>query len=271
MQNFLITIFLVIMPLSLNAHDFWIEPSKFIVSTEEQVPLTLREGKNFSGNSIIYISDWFQDFSIEDSSGHYAIKSQEGDDPAGTISFKQPGIAIAGYHGNPDFTVHTAPEFDELLKKEHLDDIAPMRKQYEESDKDATEYFTRCSKTILQAMSNTAVADDDDDYQRVTQALGHPIEITPSDNPMDIYAGGRLNLTVRFRGQPLANRTVVAYGKSSPETRLTAVTNDQGGASLELPRRDTWFIKTTHMIRLTDDPKADWHSYWASMLFSNQK
>ena len=41
----------------------------------------------------------------------------------------------------------------------------------------------------------------------------------------------------------------------------------RGGAALRLSASGIWLIKAVHMVRLENHPKADWESYWASLLF----
>ena len=46
-----------------RAHDFWIEPSQFVVRPQQAVSLYLREGDKLVGNSLPYVTDWFREFS----------------------------------------------------------------------------------------------------------------------------------------------------------------------------------------------------------------
>jgi len=61
---------------TVRAHDFWIEPSQFVVKPGDAVSLHLREGQELLGNSLPYVTDWFQDFSRSDAKGRTPVVSK---------------------------------------------------------------------------------------------------------------------------------------------------------------------------------------------------
>ena len=77
----------------------------------------------------------------------------------------------------------------------------------------------------------------------------------------------RLDLRLLYRGKPLAGALVIAFRKAAPEDKVQVRSDARGGAALRLSASGIWLIKAVHMVRLENHPKADWESYWASLLF----
>jgi hypothetical protein len=68
-------------------------------------------------------------------------------------------------------------------------------------------------------------------------------------------------------GRPLSGVRVRALTADWPDQPVDGRTDANGRVLLMLPRTGAWLIKAVHMIRLENDSKADWESFWASLLF----
>ena len=130
-----------------RAHDFWVEPSEFIVKPGDSVTLQLREGQQLVGNSLPYVTDWFKDFSRSDAQGREPVVSEMGDEPAATLSIRAVGTTLLGYRSTPDFVTLTPEEFAEYLRKEGMEYVLALRSRLGKADKEARENFVRCAKT----------------------------------------------------------------------------------------------------------------------------
>jgi uncharacterized GH25 family protein len=100
--------------------------------------------------------------------------------------------------------------------------------------------------------------------------FGHPAEIVPLQNPYDVRAGGKLRVRALVDGKPVANQTVLVGGVGADGSRIaeTAVRTDaEGVATVSLTRTGAWYVKFIHMTRVTDDPKLDYRSKWATLTF----
>jgi len=250
---------LLFAPLISHGHDFWIEPDRLQVSEGEQVNISLREGEDLKGDSLPYITEWFDDFSQSDEAGRRAIESELGNDPAAVI-VAGPSTTLLGYHSRRNFVELTPEKFATYLRDEGMENILRQRKENGEDDQPAREYFVRCAKALL----NSGSPSDD---RLVSRPLGYPLELVPESNPYSIGPGSMLSIRLIFSGQPIEGVRVRAFTRDQPENPIDARTDIDGRVEFNLPRSGVWLIKSVHMVRLENDPKAQWQSFWASLLF----
>ena len=85
-----------------------------------------------------------------------------------------------------------------------------------------------------------------------------------------LSVGSALSVQLLYLKQPISGVLVSAVSKEHPDESIESRTDVDGRARLILSHSGTWLIKAVHMIRLEDDNKADWESYWASLLFHLQ-
>lgn len=245
---------------SVRAHDFWIEPSKFVVNLDDAVSLRLREGQELVGNSLPYVTDWFQDFSRSDAQGRAPVVSEMGDEPAAVIRIRSAGTTLIGYRSTADFVALAPAKFEHYLRSEGMEYIVALRAKLGESAKAARENFVRCAKTYLTTNGRALSAG-------IQQPLGYTLELMPAANLLALSPGDTLNVRLLYLGNPLAGALVTAFRKERPEEKIHVRTDKQGRAGLTLSAPGVWFVKAVHMVRLENHPKADWESYWASVLF----
>jgi len=242
-----------------QAHDFWIEPSRFVVQPRDSVSLYLREGENLVGNSLPYVTDWFREYSRSDARGRAPVTAELGDNPA-VIEIRSSGTTLLGYWSTPNFVALKPAKFESYLRQEGLEHVLAQRAQLGESDTEARENFVRCAKTYLttnrDALSTALKA-----------PLGFTLELMPPDNLHALAPGERLDLRLLYLGKPLAGALVTAFRQAAPEDKVQVRSDAQGRAALRLSASGIWLIKAVHMVRLENHPKADWESYWASLLF----
>jgi len=241
------------------AHDFWIQPSTFQAAPGTRISLTLRQGVGMKGDSLPYLASLIREFSRTDRDGKQEIRSVTGNDPAARITLA-PGTTLIGYQSNRDFVELRPEKFEAYLRQEGLERVIEQRRLLGERSMPATEYFVRCAKLVVHAG-----ADQPDKV--FDRRLGYVLEIIPEASPARLSAGDRLALQLLYRGEPVRDVRVRAFTAGAPEDTVDGRTGDDGRVILALSRPGTWLVKAVHMIRLEDDPKAQWESFWASLHF----
>ena len=108
------------------AHDFWVESDSYNPVVGERVEIRLREGVEFKGDTLPYIPEWFQDFSVVDSDGRSPVVSRMGDDPAAILT-AQEGAILVGYRSNRSYVELDAAKFNSYLVK-HIRDVKTVIK-----------------------------------------------------------------------------------------------------------------------------------------------
>ena len=241
------------------AHDFWIEPSQFVLEEPARFGINLREGENLKGDSVRYIPEWTKDFSRVDLDGRAPIASQMGSDPASIIE-STPGMNLIGYQSNRFFVELEPDKFESYVREENMDYVLAQREERGESDKNATEYFVRCVKSLVQTGEDTS-------GDIFATELGYTLELIPEDNPYTLDAGDTLSVRLHFRGQPIEGLRIRAFTRDLLDEPVDQWTDSEGRVSLTLPKSGEWLVKAVHLVPVEGDPKARWESFWASLTF----
>jgi len=241
------------------AHDFWIEPDQLQITDDQKINVTLREGVGLKGNTLPYITEWFSDFSLTDIEGRHPVTSELGNDPAATF-IPKPGATLIGYQSNRDFVSLKIEKFSKYLQEEGMEYILPQLSARGKTYQEAKEYYVRCAKALLQNGQSI----EDDIYRA---SLGYTLELIPETNPNTFKAGDEFALQLLYKGAPIEGVRVRAFTKDQPTVTLDRRTDSKGRVALSLLNKGLWLIKAVHMVPVKNDPKAEWQSYWASLLF----
>lgn len=242
------------------AHDFWIEPSTFRPARGEEMTLRLRIGDDFAGETYARDGDLLDAFVLAGPAGSQQVGGRNGDEPAGRVKPDADGLCIAGYRSRPMYLEIEGAKFEEYLWKEGLEQVVKTRHARGQNAKPGRELFSRCAKALVVAGTGSTGGFD--------RSLGFRLEIIPEKNPLPLAAGGSLPLRVLFDGRPCPDLLLTAISTNAPTRRIQARTDAEGRASLVLPDRSTWLLKTVHIFPAADTKKADWESLWATFIFS---
>lgn len=244
-----------------EAHEFWIEPTNSNPNVGDKVEFKLRVGERFEGEPVLRKNERIQFFGViaPKAEQPLQIPGEEGADPAGAMLIKHPGLHIIGYHNTPSHIELEPAKFADYLKEDGLEHIIAERAKLGETEKPGREAYERCAKSLM-AVPGAEV-------KGLDRALGFPIEIIPSGNPFNLKSGDAITVRVLFREKPLAGLKVSAIRRGAQEKVTSTQTADDGTAKINIDEPGLWMIYGVHMIRAKDDPKADWHSFWASLTF----
>jgi hypothetical protein len=255
----LVAMTLVLMP-TLQAHDFWIEPSTFHPETGATVAIGLRVGQDFVSDAVRRSSDAIETFVVRQDGRDQAIDGIEGADPAGWLRADARTTAIIVYRSRPSYLEMTATAFEDYLRLEGLERIVRLRAERGLGDEPGRERFSRHAKALLTGRH----ASED-----VTRPFGLTYEIVPDADPT--LRLRPLRGRVLYEGEPLSGALVVAMLQRDPSMRLTARTDESGAFSLPLPCGGVWLVKSVHMVETPWLSSwlsgADSDSFWASLIF----
>jgi len=246
---------------ALQAHDFWIEPARFLFDGPGTVAVTLRVGQDYQGDSVPFIDDWIDRFEIHDGQGVRRVESQIGDDPAAVVEARTPGSTWIAYQSRDDFIELPPDKFRDYLRMEGMEFILPQREQRGLAEKPAREYYVRCVKSLLWWPGGRG-------GDVVSVPLGLTLEIVPLQNPYTLSSGEPLTVRVLHLGRPGMGLLLKAFTREQPEQKQQLRTDAEGRVRLELDRGGTWLVKTVHMVAVDGDTYCDWRSYWASLTFA---
>lgn len=260
----------------LGAHDFWIEPDAFMPEPGTEVSVSLREGVEFKGNTLPYITEWFADFSRVTDAGREQVRSLLGSDPAASITVSE-GSLLLGYQSAGNFVALEAEKFNAYLDEEGIAYLRDVRRARGEDDQPAPENFYRCAKALLQAGETKG--------ELYKQHLGYTLELVPEADPYTLSAGDNLTFKVLLRGKPATGLLVQAFSRADPSQIEKVRVDVDGRATVALTSAGIWFVKAVSIEAIDPDKKDDyffvtsgpgagqarpgalWESFWASFLF----
>lgn len=287
-------IFLLLVAGPASAHQFWIRPGHFRPEAGAAVRARLFVGDGFEGGEPFRRNEkHLRSFQWVQGDERGDVRGLEGRDPAGVFMAPRPGVAFLAYESEPSVVRLSAVDFNHYLDEEGLRAAAAARRDAGENNRPAKESFRRCAKAIIRVRAQNQPAPGERGTPFVVghgfdRALGLDLELVPEVDPT---RPGLRALPVRllWKGEPLAHAQVQAFREPTPErprrstqkeaesretgkpdlkTRaVTAVTDSDGRATLELPESGVWMLSAVHLERAAPDERVDWKSVWTSLTF----
>ena len=255
--TYLLILFLVLPAL---AHEFWLEPQQYIFSRTDEINIRFRVGESFTGENWkgsrekvselkLYYADIVDDLSD-------VLSDDEGDSLQ--FSIHEEGTAVVTFNNINSFIELEAEKFNAYLLEDGLQSVLDYRKQHNETDSVGREFYQRSVKTIVQVGAlKTPV------FKKQTTL---PVDIIPLSHPYQLKNGDSLTIKVLFKNEPLVNAKIRVWHKLLNRAGDTwFISNEKGEFSFPVNTIGEWMVSCVTMIRLTDDPKAQWQSYWGSL------
>jgi uncharacterized GH25 family protein len=242
-----------------SAHEFWIDPVRFMPKPGASVPIVFRIGANLKGDSYPYVRALDRRFTVTDARGERKIKTLDGDDPAAEVKFAQAGLAIVTHQRAPEEVVFESfAKFEENLVYEGLEPIIEAHQKAGKPLMGIRETYARCAKALIGVGS----AEGSD------RAVGMPLELVAENNPYAMATNQALPVRLLYRGKPLSGVLVKAFNQADPSQPSLARTDAEGRVSIDVSHRGEYLVSAVHMVEPAVGVKVDWSSYWASLTFA---
>jgi len=244
----------------LSSHEFWLEPNKFFYKRGEVINVRFRvgeqfEGENWKGNRARVEKMHFYFGGVKDSCNNN-LSDQEGDSLQ--IMLMDEGTAMLTMTTNNNFIELEGDKFNDYLKEDGLTEALEYRMRVGDSAKAGKEYYQRSTKTIIQVGTNR-----DKTYKQLTDL---PIDIIPDDHPYHLAKDDKFKVRLLFKRTPMANQVVKVWHRQNNKTSIQTHTTDENGeVKFFITPSGKWMVSTVKMVRLENDPKAEWQSYWGSL------
>jgi uncharacterized GH25 family protein len=258
-KKILLTILLFILTSILSAHEFWLQPDKFIYKRGDEINIRFNVGENFEGEN------WSGDTSKIQSLNFYYADVKDDLSPAmGTgkgdsvqLSLLDEGTAMVTFNSKNSFIELDAAKFNTYLLEDGLTNAVEYRKKCNETDSSGHEYYQRSVKSILQVGKV---------YDTVfRQQTGLPLDIIPQANPYSLKNKEEMTVKILFKNEPLKGTLIKIWNrKKNKTTREELRTNKEGEIRFDVETSGEWMVSCVKMEQLKNDLKAQWQSYWGS-------
>lgn len=244
------------------AHEFWLEPIKFLLKQNEKVSIHMKVGEDYQGDHSNGTKYKLTKLELYSGKTKKDIRGEVYGDSLSTVdlSFANEGTQLVAFNNTSKFIQLEGLKFNDYLRSEGLDGVLRSRAQQGDTMKAGRELYQRCVKTLVQVGSKT-----DDTYSTDT---GMRLEIIPGKNPYAANAAGPIKFKVRFDNKSLSNSLVLAWHSVDGATTHTKLRSDRNGeVTFPVTKTGKWMISTVHMIPTGDAKEADWQSFWGSYTF----
>src|ERR1700736_6205624 len=171
------------------AHDLYLLPSSFFVSTGERITVAIHEGDGFPNSESAVPLDRLRDTDLITPSAVFNITNlrKQGTTIAAQASIKFRGTLILTARTMPNLVELEAQKFKDYLTKNGLADVLRQHPH----DQPGRERYSEYAKALIQSEAA------DEFFSHV---VGFMIEIVPEKNPYTLHAGDDLPGPVLVRG-----------------------------------------------------------------------
>ncbi len=284
-------VFALMAVLVLCSHDLYLKMEHYFLQPTQEATLSLYNG-TFEKSENLITRDRMLDASFVAHGKRAAINPEEWQDPDSTITqltftTGEAGTYVAGVSTKARNIELTADKFNSYLEHDGVLDMLEQRTKTNTLDQDAVESYQKHVKAIYQVGDAKT-----DDWSTV---LGYPIEFVPQANPYEKFSGEKLEVQLLLNGAPLSNQLVYAkhikstHGHSHDEhthehdgsshshshggeehTHTDGQqlrTNNRGIVQVDLPEDGIYYLRTIHMVTVTDREELTHESKWATLTF----
>lgn len=254
-----------------TAHEFWLEPSRFMVPVGTTLSMHMMVGENFTGKPwtgnrsrltrFVHVSPTTTDDLL-------ARATPPTDTVPTAVAFQQPGTHLVALATNNAFLELKADEFNSYLKEEGLDNVLLLRQQRNELNTPGRESYRRCAKALVQA----GPVNTRDTARAFARPVGLALEVVPEQNPYTLRPGSLLTVQVLREGKPLAGALVQVWQRTAagqPARKSRYYSNQSGRVLFRLSTPGSYLVSTVQMTPTTDHSQANWQSTWATLTFSS--
>jgi len=251
---------------SVTAHEYWIEPKQFEILPGDDIKADLRNGQNFKGNRLYFLTNGFTRFDIFDGDQYHQAKGSNGDQPALTFITTKPGLHILTYQSTfTSLTFKKWEKFLEYTRNQGLDKVVTTHLERGLAKTGFKESYARTIKALVK-VGNGKGRD---------KRTGLPFEFVAQDNPylLPVDENNQQQIAVRLflEDKPAANRQVLIFQDNGEISQSTGHTDDQGLIIIPVNGGGKFMLSAVHMFAGDDDPdteKPAWFSYWANLVFA---
>jgi hypothetical protein len=247
------------------AHDFSLLSDPPRVEAGASFEVAMHVADTFPGEAVPWRAGHVVDLFVTDARGRtdVATPAFAGTPPRARLTLRGPGTAIVSLVTDASYIELPAAEFEAYLEHDGHEAVRDARRRAGASGRPGRERYVRHVKTIVNAAGPSASV--------ALTRTGLGIEIVPETDLARLAPGGRLPVRAFFRGGPLADTPICATHESHDGGHDTYAwcgrLDGAGRATIPIAATGWQMIRATKMTPVRDDPKADWHSDWATLTF----
>lgn len=246
-------------PVSAAAHEFWAEPSRFVLAAGGPIAVRLCLGDGFEGTSLPRNPARIERFVAAGPTGELPVVGLDGADPAGVVRLPAPGGYVVAYGSDRAFTEIPLAEFERYAREKGLERIVAARGAVPARAGKVREAYSRHAKALVRVAT--------EDVGVFDRPTGLRLELVAESLPENADGAALSSFRLLYEGEPLAGALVIAAKPGTAEPEQMARTGVDGRASFQLRSPGMWRLAAVHLVVPPRRLDADWESLWASLTF----
>ena len=252
-----IAVAIILFPINLFAHEFWLEPENFNTSSESSI-IHIKIGTGFIGTEFGF-NKKFKDrlYKENNKEGRINLEQEDGSFPAFNFNLSEKFNIITYINNFTLLRYRSLKGFENFLEEQNLTEII----QDYDRNKIPTEHYKRFAKTIL-------------NFNKPEFFVEKPtldFEIIVKDKSDQ----NLLKLGIFLNGVAVKNWPIEIFSKDKNNKIFVEklITDKNGNFNLSLLKDRFYLINSVYVFKTKDKPElqlnSDWVSYWASLTLSN--
>lgn len=241
-------------------HEFWIEPEKYQVETEESVIADLVIGQEFQGSPQMFFDSRIARFELRQGHQVAPYVGRMGDIPALTAKLSDPGLLVIVHQTRPSsLKYHDWAKFQEFIDEKALGDVRSLHQERGLPDSGFYESYARYAKALV-----AIGAGDGTD-----QATGMEIEFVAGANPYTDDLSRGLPIQLWYQGRPLPDTQITVFDRAPDgQVRIDRLISDASGKARVPTRPGHSYLLDAVVLRpAPQDGEAVWETLWAALSF----
>jgi uncharacterized GH25 family protein len=246
--------------LSAGAHDFWVNPDRFVVSVGASTQLSMQVGHGDARRSSPIPSRRIVRFAAWTPAGDVLDLRNDG-----KLAPTEAGLHLLVLETDANAQSHLPADlFNAYVRDEGLWPAAAAREAQGTTARDAIERYRRVAKALVQAGAPGEGSQD-----LATRRLGLPLEIVLARPPSDADAGDTLAAQVIFEGRPLARALVKLTDLDHDAEPVAAQATDGDGiVRFRRPAPGNWLLNVVWTTPLSGADGIDFDTVFSSLCFA---
>lgn len=247
------------------AHDFWVQPLRFVLAAPGLVPVLIyvghgpaRERWGVAADRVVQFRSIGPD-GVVDRMGTLTLDGPRYD---AVVPLARSGAYVFGVQSRPAASDLPYLRFNQYLIDEGLTPIQAARKRAGTERSNGRELYSRRAKAIVQVgpVDPASIA-------RVTRPIGLSLEIVPERHPGALAPGERMPVRVLYNGRPLAGALIKLTDLDADDKPVTTGRTDRAGrAAFAVPRSGSWQFNVV-WADVTPGAAADYRTTFSSLTF----
>jgi Domain of unknown function (DUF4198) len=248
------------------AHDFWLQPVRFIMPAPAAVPMLLYVGHGAARERWGVGIDRVVQFKSSGPDGLIDRKPNltlDGPQVDAVVPLTKRGSYVLAFQSLASKSDLPFLRFNDYVTTEGLTPIATNRERTGTQKSNGREIYSRRAKAIVQIGPVDA-----EGAARVTRPVGLSLEIVPERHPLLLKPGEKMPVRVLFNRRPLAGALMKLTDLDADAVAVaTMKTDSTGRAYFVIPHKGSWQFNIVWSEVVSGNASADYVTTFSSLTF----